>query len=247
MTTIDCSSQSRLEIQLEQIGYSWPTFDQLTRYLIRLIDPGKILDIGAGGGKYGRMLRDVVPDCRFTALECDEATHPLLIDNGYDDIIAGLSDTLYDRPGDAYDTIILGDVIEHMRHSHGRDLLEFLNYRARYIIISTPECMPMSGTSYFESHNSVWRPDSFMWHDFWAHQQCGIMHFYLLRGHLDWNAKGLDFLVNSANASHLFNTRASSETEAADEKSLQPVSLTLHDYRYMEKLDGDQYAVFRPI
>ncbi|CAB3751879.1 hypothetical protein GQ57_05160 [Burkholderia sp. MSh2] len=232
---------------MEQIGYSWPTFDQLTRYLIRLIDPGKILDIGAGGGKYGRMLRDVVPDCRFTALECDEATHPLLIDNGYDDIIAGLSDTLYDRPGDAYDTIILGDVIEHMRHSHGRDLLEFLNYRARYIIISTPECMPMSGTSYFESHNSVWRPDSFMWHDFWAHQQCGIMHFYLLRGHLDWNAKGLDFLVNSANASHLFNARASSETEAADEKSLQPVSLTLHDYRYMEKLDGDQYAVFRPI
>lgn len=232
---------------MEQIGYSWPTFDQLTQHLVKSINPGKILDIGAGGGKYGRLLRKVVPDCRFTALECDEETHPFLIENGYDDIISGVSDTLYERSGDSYDTIILGDVIEHMRHSHGRDLLEFLNYRSRYIIISTPECMPMSSASYFESHNSVWRPDSFMWHDFWAHQQCGIMHFYLLRGHLDWNAPRLDSLVNSANASSLFNTRASNEREATDEKLLQPVNLTLHDSRYLEKLDGDQYTVFRPI
>ncbi|HEM7893898.1 class I SAM-dependent methyltransferase [Burkholderia cepacia] len=232
---------------MEQIGYSWPTFDQLTQHLVKSINPGRILDVGAGGGKYGRLLRKIVPDCRFTALECDEETHPFLIENGYDDIISGVSDTLYERSGDSYDTIILGDVIEHMRHSHGRDLLEFLNYRSRYIIISPPECMPMSSASYFESHNSVWRPDSFMWHDFWAHQQCGIMHFYLLRGHLDWNAPRLDSLVNSANASSLFNTRASNEHEAADEKFLQPVNLTLHDSRYLEKLDGDQYTVFRPI
>jgi len=30
-------------------------------------------------------------------------------------------------------------------------------------------------------------------------------------------------------------------------KMRQPVNLTLHDSRYMEKLDGDQFAVFRPI
>ncbi len=232
---------------MEQIGYSWPTFDRITQHLIKLINPAKILDIGAGGGKYGRLLKKVVPNCHFTALECDVETHPILIENGYDDIIAGVSDTLYERSADVYDTVILGDVIEHMRHSQGRDLLEFLNYRARYIIISTPECMPMRGASYFESHNSVWRPDSFMWHDFWAHQQCGIMHFYLLRGHLDWNAMGLDALVNSSNASSLFNTRAHDEQEAGDEKLLQPVDLTLHDYRYMEKLEGDRYAIFRPV
>ncbi|NLA16532.1 hypothetical protein GPU89_01355 [Burkholderia cepacia] len=69
----------------------------------------------------------------------------------------------------------------------------------------------------------------------------------LAQGHLDWNAPRLDSLVNSANASSLFNTRASNEHEAADEKFLQPVNLTLHDSRYLEKLDGDQYAVFRPI
>ncbi|NLA16533.1 hypothetical protein GPU89_01360 [Burkholderia cepacia] len=100
--------------------------------------PGQDSGCRGRGGKYGRLLKKIVPDCRFTALECDEETHPFLIENGYDDIISGVSDTLYERSGDSYDTIILGDVIEHMRHSHGRDLLEFLNYRSRYIIISTP-------------------------------------------------------------------------------------------------------------
>ncbi|GER18247.1 hypothetical protein VCH24_32710 [Variovorax boronicumulans] len=35
--------------------------------------------------------------------------------------------------------VILGDVIEHMLHAQGRDLLEFLNYRSRYLIVSAPE------------------------------------------------------------------------------------------------------------
>lgn len=100
---------------------------------------------------------------------------------------------------------------------------------------------------HFESHNSVGRADSFMWHDFRAHRQCGGVHLYLPRGHLDWNAKSLGSLVNSAHFSSLFNTRTNNEQESANEKLLQSVNPTRHDYRYMEKLDGSQYANFRPI
>ena len=225
---------------MAHIGYSWPTFDRLTQQVIKTIKPKRILDIGAGGGKYGALLKDVVPDCEITALECDEAAFPQLRDIGYHKILPITADKLYERGSDLYDTIILGDVIEHMLHSDGRDLLEFLVYRTRYLIVSTPECMPMSRPVFFEGHNSVWRPDSFAWHDYWAHQQCGIMHFYLLRGNDDWNAPTLLDVVQDANTAGIHNW-------FSDEKQM-PVNLVIHDSRYAQP-NGHNSGVtyFRPL
>jgi hypothetical protein len=224
---------------MAHIGYSWPTFDVLTQHVVKTINPQRILDIGAGGGKYGALLKDVVPNCELTALECDDAAFPQLREVGYHHILSITADKLYERGGDLYDVIILGDVIEHMLHSQGRDLLEFLNYRARYIIISTPECMPMSRAVFFEGHNSLWRPDSFAWHDYWAHQQCGIMHFYLLRGHDHWAGPGLAEVVAAANTAGIFN-------HYSEEKQL-PVNLAIHDTRYTEPIDEHNMTLFRPL
>ncbi len=33
------------------IGGSWLTFDSLTQHIVKTIDPRRILDVGAGGGK----------------------------------------------------------------------------------------------------------------------------------------------------------------------------------------------------
>jgi hypothetical protein len=134
--------------------------------------------------------------------------------------------------------VILGDVIEHMLHSQGRDLLEFLNYRSRYLIISTPECMPMSRPIFFEGHNSLWRPDSFGWHDYWAHQQCGVMHFYLLRGHDNWAGPGLAEVVSAVNGAGIFNDHSSDKKQA--------VNLTIHDTRYKEPADEHNVVLYRP-
>ena len=38
-------------------GYSFTTFDDLSAYLLEQIKPQRVLDIGAGEGKYGRMVR----------------------------------------------------------------------------------------------------------------------------------------------------------------------------------------------
>jgi predicted nicotinamide N-methyase len=223
---------------MAHIGESWLTFDSLTQHVVKTINPKRILDIGAGGGKYGALLKNVVPECALTALECDEVAFPQLREVGYHQILPITADKLYERSGDLYDVVILGDVIEHMLHSQGRDLLEFLNYRSRYLIISTPECMPMSRPIFFEGHNSLWRPDSFGWHDYWAHQQCGVMHFYLLRGHDNWAGPGLAEVVSAVNGAGIFNDHSSDKKQA--------VNLTIHDTRYKEPAGEHNVVLYRP-
>ena len=223
---------------MAHIGESWLTFDSLTQHVVKTINPKRILDIGAGGGKYGALLKNVVPECELTALECDEGAFPQLREVGYHQILPITADKLYERSGDLYDVVILGDVIEHMLHSQGRDLLEFLNYRSRYLIVSTPECMPMSRPIFFEGHNSLWRPDSFGWHDYWAHQQCGVMHFYLLRGHDNWAGPGLAEVVSAVNGAGIFNDHSSDKKQA--------VNLTIHDTRYKEPADEHNVVLYRP-
>jgi predicted nicotinamide N-methyase len=223
---------------MAHIGESWLTFDSLTQHVVKTINPKRILDIGAGGGKYGALLKNVVPECELTALECDEVAFSQLREVGYHQILPITADKLYERSGDLYDVVILGDVIEHMLHSQGRDLLEFLNYRSRYLIISTPECMPMSRPIFFEGHNSLWRPDSFGWHDYWAHQQCGVMHFYLLRGHDNWAGPGLAEVVSAVNGAGIFNDHSSDKKQA--------VNLTIHDTRYKEPADEHNVVLYRP-
>ena len=82
---------------MAHIGYSWSTFDALTQQVVKTINPKRILDIGAGGGKYGALLKDVVPECELTALECDDAAFPQLREVGYHHILPITADKLYER------------------------------------------------------------------------------------------------------------------------------------------------------
>ena len=43
---------------MAHIGESFTTFDNLTRHAIAAINPERILGIGAGGGKYGALLKN---------------------------------------------------------------------------------------------------------------------------------------------------------------------------------------------
>ncbi len=137
-----------------------------------------------------------------------------------------------------------GDVIEHMRHSEGQDLLEFLIYRCTYIIVVTPECMPMNHPVFFVGHNSHWPPRAMNWHDWWAHDRVGQMHLYILRGLLDWHAVPLLDLVDQINA-----TQTPLEVPySADKTRTRPVDLKVVDNR-MGNVHPDndrQYMTYRP-
>lgn len=223
------------------MSYSWNTFDEVVRVILREIQPENVLDIGAGQGKYGRMVKQIgLTDSRTIAVELDPELKETLLDAGYDEVWpVDVRQFMEDYAGKVHDVVVMGDVIEHMKHSDGRDLLEFLNYRSRFIIIVTPECMPMTDRRFYVGHNSLWRPDSLMWHDKWAHQQCGVMHFYLLRGLLDMQGPKLDKIVNQVNTGGLLLSHHSNNTTI-------PVSLKIHDTVYREHTSDGGAIQYRP-
>ena len=148
-------------------AYSWSFFDELTAFAIRRIAPQRVLDIGAGDGKYGQLVRAAGPGpTHITAVEFDVSRRKGLLAAGYDEVLNMPARGLLKAPLAEYDLVILGDVIEHMRKSEGQDLLEFVNYRCTYMLVITPEAMPMNRADFYEGHNSLWRLDAMMWHDF---------------------------------------------------------------------------------
>ncbi len=168
-------------------GISWTTFDELTLFVLSLIKPQRILDIGSGEGKYGRLIRSrpEFSAVHLTSVEYEQERKPQLLQIGYNDVRSMSALDLFNKPEETFEVVILGDVIEHFKKSEGMDLLHYLNYRSEYIIIVTPEAMPMSTPNFYEGHNSLWRPHDMQWHDYWLHMRCGIMHYYILRGYLN--------------------------------------------------------------
>ena len=225
-------------------GYSFTTFDDLCVYLLTQIQPKRVLDIGAGEGKYGHLIRAAnLPQPHLTAVEYEPARKDELLALGYDEVRSISALSLMEHPEETFDFVILGDVIEHFRKSEGQDLLEYLNYRCKFILIVTPECMPMSSPNFYEGHNSLWRPQSMQWHDLWAHCRNNVMHFYLLRGYLGMNEDpSMRDLVKHVNAQPFMQQRNS------EHQTTQVRQLTLHDTISLDlSEDQSHHIFFRPI
>lgn len=164
--------------------HSYETFDQTLVETLKIIQPPRILDIGAGKGKYGALIKSLeLPSLPvLTALEPFDECKPSL-ERYYDTVDIASADDLFSRPGENYHTIIMGDVLEHMRFSQGLDLIHFLMTRCEYLIIITPYGMPMSiDGNFYASHNSLWRPESLHTIDHFLYARAAVMYFYIIRG-----------------------------------------------------------------
>jgi aryl carrier-like protein len=224
-------------------GSSFTTFDDLCAFMLQHIKPKRVLDIGPGEGKYGRMVRSCdMPQPHLTAVEYEPLRRDELLTLGYDEVRTMSALDLMKKPAEEFDFVILGDVIEHFRKSEGQDLLEYLNYRCKYMLIVTPECMPMSSPDFYEGHNSLWRPESMMWHDLWAHCRNASMHLYLLRGYLDFDEPiHLENVVAQANMQP-FMSMITSPHQAP-----LPRALSLHDTILRDPYPPGISTRYRPI
>lgn len=230
-------------------GFSWTTFDELTLYILSLLNPKEILDIGAGEGKYGRIIRanDVFKGTEITAVEYESLRRDELLSLGYNNVKSISALDLFKESEKNYEVIILGDVIEHFRKSEGQDLLEFLNYRSAYIFIITPEAMPMSTNNFYEGHNSLWRPRDMEWHDYWLHQRCGVMHFYLLRGYQKGSGVSLKEIQQSVQQKNMFLQLG--DTRGVEKQKLcQIANLTMHNTQPHDPIPGntEMVTIYRP-
>jgi SAM-dependent methyltransferase len=171
---------------------SLPIFDEELETYFGEVPHESVLDIGAGEGKYGKMLRRLQPQARLIGVEIDpDYVERYQLRSIYDDVRIQDAAALMDDPQQSFSAVIIGDCIEHMRKSAGVDLLNFLVYRSRIIILKFPVQFAQNAVHGHrsEAHVSVWSRNDFSGFDrvYVEHQD---MRLCLIRGYLsqtvDW-------------------------------------------------------------
>lgn len=149
--------------------YSAMVFDRHVATLLQRIVRASVLDIGPGAGKYGmiiKALRDSgVAIGASTALEIDAGyIEQFKLADLYDEVRQGDATKLPDiGPNASWDMVILGDVLEHFRKSLGVDLLDYLYYRVKYLVLVVPVDYIQGAADDHaqEAHISLWYADDF--------------------------------------------------------------------------------------
>jgi hypothetical protein len=138
--------------------HSATNFDNLLQEHIRHINPTSILDVGAGAGKNGKLIRNLGYNGR---LDCIEPTSSYITDFN----LAHVYDTVYHTDLTTfidtkfkfqYDLVIFGDVLEHLFRSTVIDYLDYFLYKSKWIVIIWPTNMPQDdwGDNKYEIHKS---------------------------------------------------------------------------------------------
>jgi predicted TPR repeat methyltransferase len=145
--------------------YSDEIFDDVAHQMISCIRVERCLDIGAGTGKYGMMVRQYHPGCHIIGVEVErDYISKFNLKRIYDEIwVMPAQDLIEERLDDIYDIVVLGDCLEHLRKSDGVDLLNFLVYRTSYILAIYPERYIQGEWQGYrrEAHISFWHEGDF--------------------------------------------------------------------------------------
>ena len=144
--------------------FSNAAFDTEIELYFRLTGHEIVLDIGPGEGKYGKLVRGVRPDAKLIGVELDaDYVEEYRLRDLYDEVWVMDAGDLINDANRVFDAVIIGDCIEHMRKSVGLDLLNFLVYRSKVILVKFPLQMPQNAWEGHasEAHLSVWSRHDF--------------------------------------------------------------------------------------
>ncbi|MBF0627504.1 MAG: class I SAM-dependent methyltransferase [Magnetococcales bacterium] len=166
---------------------SFKVFDVMVTELVRKMKPTTFLDIGCGYGKYGMILRSEMPSCVRVGVEVEpQYVSRFRLDLLYNEIrVIDAASLVRGDNNQNFDLVVIGDCIEHMPKSQGIDLLNFLTYRSKCIVVLAPEFMTQNNLNGVDSeaHISVWSRADFAWHDAWAHEYSCLINLFMLRGY----------------------------------------------------------------
>jgi phospholipid N-methyltransferase len=157
-------------------------FDPEMTEIIRSINPVSLLDIGAGAGKYGQIVRQVAPRCHTIAVEMDtEWVESFGLRSLYNEVFNEPADKfVYEHLDSTFEITIFGDVLEHMKKSQGVDLLHALSYNSKHIFVLFPYDFRQGAWRGHESerHISRWTENDFtsFQHKFYRKENIGMVH-----------------------------------------------------------------------
>lgn len=190
--------------------YSDSRLDDLIRKLIGQWAYRYYLDIGPGAGKYGRLIRTQFPGACIEAIEPDRSyVSDFNLTEIYDEIAITSAIEIVDCHPDYHtECVLIGDSIEHMKKSVGVDLLHYLLYRSKKILVVVPnKYVQYSWNGHAaEAHRSAWGREDFraLRHRWYAK---GYMRLAVIEGYLN----DPDAVVNPAAEAQLRTHRPITE------------------------------------
>jgi len=194
--------------------------DNTTKKLLKSIKVNRFLDIGAGAAKFGKMVSLFHPNAEKIAVEIDETyVKEYKLHDFYNQVwVMPTSKLIEQKIDETYDLVIIGDCIEHMRKSEGIDLVNFLIYRTKYILIHYPDRY-IQGTvdgHIHEAHISIWTEYDFMGFDYLLIKH-GFIHTYAINGYLQ-NTSLLEKITSSeSSVQKIFGVKKQRRLEIDDE------------------------------
>ncbi len=170
--------------------YSSFIFDDAIAEIIKLIRPKTFLDLGAGAGKYGLMVKEINPSIETIAVEIEEDYLEKFNLRSIYQKIWNIPVINLIRPeyfDSRFDIIMAGDILEHLKKSDGIDLLNFLIYRSRWIIVEFPHRYLQNAVDGYnsEAHISVWIEDDFLPFERTRMYVKDTQRLIILRGYLE--------------------------------------------------------------
>jgi SAM-dependent methyltransferase len=184
------------------VAGSFPIFDGIVEHVVASIAPNLALDVGAGSGKYGRLLQRVAPSCDTTALELSPRhVKNFGLEDLYGRVEVGDAATWWrSNPDEIFDLVIAGDCLQSMAKSEGLDFLNAMVYRCAWLVVLAPEFI-IQGAIDGELgavHRSVWSERDLHWHDLWAWDNTRAISLFVLRGYQP-STLTIDALVRGVN------------------------------------------------
>jgi SAM-dependent methyltransferase len=168
--------------------YSDSRLDDTVLSIIRKIKPEKVLDVGPGYGKYARLISPAIEGVRIDGVEIDKSyIKKFNLNDLYDKIYnCSIQDFISDNIDTAYDLVIFGDVIEHLKKSEGIDALNFFVYRTKHIIVQWPHGYIQNAWEgrKHEAHISTWGKSDFGSFDFKWYEK-DFMRLVHIKGYLE--------------------------------------------------------------
>lgn len=132
--------------------YSFDYFknDVLFHIMKNIPHYAKVLDVGAGSGKYGIMLKDY-----FGKIDALEVYHPYIdkfdLHSIYKSIYCA---NILEFDISSYDYLILGDIVEHLDEKSAQELLSYIYNSGKKCIVAIPYNMEQDavGGNIYEKH-----------------------------------------------------------------------------------------------